>query len=313
VIAADGGKRGVARGAGRHRTAAVIIAVDRDGPAGRRAEAVMTNGGEERAAWRRTLHEVIFEAETPAGKVFDVLLLVAIVLSVAAVVLESVPEVRARYGTMLRVAEWCFTLLFSAEYLLRLISVRRPWRYASSFFGIVDLLAVLPTYLSFAIAGAQSLLVLRALRLLRIFRVFKVTRYLHEVTALVDAIRATRAKITVFLLAVLTMVLVLGALMYVIEGERGDFHSIPRGMYWAVVTVTTVGYGDIAPRTVFGRMVAAAAMVLGYSLIIIPTGIFSMELVRAAGRKVTTQSCPECVREGHDPDAVHCKYCGAEL
>jgi voltage-gated potassium channel len=276
----------------------------------------MTNrAGDHRelAAWRERLHEIIFEADTPAGKAFDVGLLMAIILSVAAVVLESVAEIRARHGLMLRAAEWIFTALFTVEYVLRLISVRRPWRYATSFLGVIDLLAILPGYLSLVVAGTQSLLVIRALRLLRVFRIFKVTRYVGEMTALVTAIRASRAKIIVFLLAVLTIVLIMGAAMYVIEGEESGFDSIPRGMYWAIVTVTTVGYGDIAPQTVLGQIVASLAMVLGYSLIIIPTGIFSMELVHASRGRLTTQSCPECLREGHENDAVHCKFCGARL
>ena len=265
------------------------------------------------SAWKDQLHEVIFEADTPAGKTFDVALLVAIVGSIAAVVLESVAPIRERYGTALRVAEWVFTVLFTIEYVLRWISVRQPWRYALSFYGIVDLLAVLPTYLSLLFAGAHALIVIRALRLLRVFRVFKVARYLGELTALVNAVRATRAKITVFLLTVLTLALILGTIMYVVEGAESGFDSIPRAAYWAIVTITTVGYGDIAPRTIIGQVVAAAAMVLGYSLIIIPTGIFSVELVAATRARITTQSCPECAKEGHDQDAVHCKICGAKL
>jgi voltage-gated potassium channel len=265
------------------------------------------------APWREQLHEIIFEADTPAGKAFDVVLLIAILLSVTAVVLDSVASIRARAGTLLRVVEWAFTLLFTVEYLLRLLSVRRPLRYATSFFGIVDLLAVIPTYLSLFVVGAQSLIVIRALRLLRIFRILKIGRYVQELSALVAAIRATRAKITVFLLAVLTSALILGTAMYVVEGESSGFTSIPRAMYWAIVTVTTVGYGDIAPTTIFGQVLAAAAMVLGYSLIIIPTGIFSVELVRVAGRTISTQACPDCSREGHDADARHCKHCGSEL
>jgi voltage-gated potassium channel len=227
--------------------------------------------------------------------------------------LESVADVRERYGQVLRAAEWSFTILFTIEYVLRLISVRRPLRYATSFLGIVDLLAIVPTYLSLFVDGTQSLLVIRSLRLLRVFRVLKVARFLHEVTALTTAIRNSRVKITVFLMAVLTIVLIMGSAMYVIEGESGGFTSIPRGMYWAIVTVTTVGYGDIAPKTVVGQIVAAVAMVLGYSLIIIPTGIFSMELVQAARKKVNSQNCPECLREGHDDDAEYCKFCSAKL
>ena len=265
------------------------------------------------APWRERMHEVIFEADTPAGRAFDIALLVAIVISVTAVVLESVSEISLRHGSALRAAEWVFTLLFTVEYIARLISVRRPGRYAASFFGIVDLLAIIPTYLSLFIAGAQTLLVIRALRLLRIFRVLKITRYITELGSLIDAIRATRAKIAVFMMVVLTLVLIMGSAMYVIEGKESGFTSIPRGVYWAIVTVTTVGYGDIAPQTVAGQAIAAVAMILGYSLIIIPTGIFSTELARIVSKEVTTQSCPSCVAEGHDKDAVHCKYCGAGL
>jgi len=265
------------------------------------------------ASWRKRLHEVIFEADTPAGKAFDVALLVIIVLSITAAVLESVTGIRQRWGGWLRASEWVFTVLFTVEYVLRLLAVRRPRHYAFSFFGIVDLLAVLPTWLSLFVAGTHSLIVIRALRLLRMFRVLKIARYLSELTALVSAIRATRAKITVFLLTVLTLVLILGTVMYVVEGEANGFTSIPRAMYWAIVTVTTVGYGDIAPKTIVGQFVAAAAMIIGYSLIIIPTGIFSSELVRATSRAVSTQSCSECSREGHDADARHCKYCGTKL
>ncbi len=264
-------------------------------------------------SWRAHIHEVIFEADTRAGKVFDVTLLVAILLSVAVVVLDSVAAIHDRYGTVLRVAEWIFTILFTIEYVLRLLSVGRPWRYATSFLGIVDLLAVVPTYLSLFVAGAASLVVIRALRLLRIFRIFKIARYVGEVSALTRAIRASGPKIVVFMFAVLTSVLIMGALMYVVEGEDSGFTSIPVAMYWAVVTVTTVGYGDITPTTVPGQMVAAAAMLLGYSLIIIPTAIFSMELVQASRKILTTQSCPSCSREGHDADADHCKFCGAHL
>ena len=265
------------------------------------------------APWRERLYEIIFEADTPLGKAFDVALLLAIFLSILAVMLESVSEVRERYGLLLRAVEWFFTILFTIEYLLRLISVRRPLRYATSFLGIVDLLAIVPTYLSLFVVGTQSLLVIRSLRLLRIFRILKVARFLREVTSLTTALRNSRVKIVVFLMAVLTIVLIMGSAMYVIEGEPGGFTSIPRGMYWAIVTVTTVGYGDIAPRTVLGQIVAAVAMVLGYSLIIIPTGIFSMELVQAARKRATTQNCPECLREGHDEDAEYCKYCSAKL
>jgi voltage-gated potassium channel len=265
------------------------------------------------APWRERMYEVIFEADTPAGRAFDIALLIAIGLSVAAVVLESVAEIRLRHGTALRFVEWLFTILFTLEYLVRLMSVRRPIRYATSFFGVVDLLAIVPTYLSLVVVGAQSLLVIRALRLLRIFRVLKIARHLKEMGSLLAALRATRTKISVFVMVLLTLVLIMGSAMYVVEGEASGFTSIPRGIYWAIVTVTTVGYGDIAPRTIFGQIIAATAMLLGYSLIIIPTGIFSTELARLTSKPVTTQCCPACLREGHDRDAAFCKHCGAGL
>ena len=223
--------------------------------------------------WRAQLHEVIFEADTPAGKAFDVALLVAILVSVVAVCLESMEPVRARLGTTLRATEWVLTGLFTVEYVLRLIAVRQPARYVRSFFGIVDLLAVLPTYLSIVIAGAQSLLVIRALRLLRVFRVLKLSHLLSEARELHAALRASRAKITVFLAAVVVIVTIVGAAMYVIEGEQGGFDSIPRGIYWAVVTLTTVGFGDITPRTPFGQALSVVVMVLGYAIIAVPTGM----------------------------------------
>ncbi len=271
------------------------------------------NGASRPSTWKERLHEVIFEADTPAGKTFDVALLAAIGVSVAVVVVESVPSIRGVHGSALRIAEWGFTILFSVEYILRLISIRRPLRYAISFWGVVDLLAVMPTYLGLFVDSAHALLVIRALRLLRIFRIFRAAAFSNELGLLVHAVKASRAKITVFLLTVLTIVLILGAAVYAIEGPEHGFESIPTGIYWAVVTITTVGYGDIAPETVPGRFIAALAMVLGYSLIIIPTGIFSIELARSAEKRMTTQCCPGCAREGHDRDASHCKYCGGRL
>jgi voltage-gated potassium channel len=260
------------------------------------------------------MHEVIFEADTPAGKAFDVALLVLIVLSVIVVMLESVGSIGTQHRTLLTVAEWTITLLFTAEYVARLICVARPGRYATSFFGLVDLLAVLPTYLSVFIPGAHSALVIRALRLIRIFRVFKLSRYLTEARTLLIALRETRVRITVFLVVVLTLLLILGSAMYLIEGGPDtQFDSIPRGVYWAIVTMTTVGYGDIAPQTVLGQTLAAAVMILGYAIIIVPIGVFSAEIVVARQREVSTQACPSCAAEGHDVDAEYCKYCGAKL
>lgn len=265
------------------------------------------------APWRLHLHEVIFEAETPAGKAFDVALLIAILVSVTAVVLESVAGIRARHGPMLRAVEWFFTILFTVEYALRLISVGRPMRYAVSFFGVVDLLAIVPTYLSLAIAGAQSLIVIRALRLLRVFRVMKLVHFVGEARMLGAALRASTRKIVVFLGTVLTLILIIGALMYLIEGEEHGFTNIPESIYWAIVTMTTVGYGDIAPATILGRMLASLVMITGYAIIAVPTGIVTVEMAGARRRQISTQACPQCATEGHDTDAVHCKYCGARL
>ncbi|HAK55066.1 MAG: ion transporter [Vicinamibacterales bacterium] len=264
--------------------------------------------------WRRDLHQIVFEADTPAGKLFDLVLIASILISVAAVMLDSVATIHARYGAPLLWVEWGFTLLFTIEYAVRLLSVRQPGRYATSFFGVVDLLAILPTYLSLVMVGTQSLLVIRALRLLRIFRVFKLGHYLKEAEVLATALRASRVKITVFMATVLSIALIAGALLYLIEGETNGFTSIPRAMYWAVVTMTTVGYGDIAPRTVLGQIAASGLMILGYAIIAVPTGIVSAELVRQTARRpVSTQACLACSCEGHDHDATHCKYCGAGL
>jgi len=263
--------------------------------------------------WRNRVHEIIFEADTPEGKAFDVVLLGLIVGSIVAVALESVNGIAARYGTILRTFEWTVTILFTIEYVLRLVSVRRPWRYARSFFGLVDLLAVLPTYLSLVVAGSQSLLVIRALRLLRVFRVLKLAQYVGEASLLMAAMRASGRKIVVFLLAVLTLVIIVGSTMYLVEGEESGFTSIPQSVYWAIVTMTTVGYGDIAPQTVLGKIIASAVMVIGYGIIAVPTGIVTVELAGAYRAQVSTQACPSCGGEGHDTDAVFCKHCGAEI
>lgn len=265
-------------------------------------------------SWKRNLFRIIFEFDTPGGKAFDVALIASIVLSVVVVMLDSVEAIQQQYHGILYVLEWGFTLIFTAEYMARLICVNKPWRYARSPFGLVDLLAVLPTYLSLFFAGAQSLLVIRALRLLRVFRVFKLTPYLFEADALKDALQASRRKIVVFLVFVLSVAVIMGALMYWIEGEKAGFTSIPRGMYWAIVTMTTVGYGDIAPRTVPGQMLAGALMILGYGIIAVPTGIVSAELARAPRRiRNPGITCPDCAAQDHDLDAAFCKACGAKL
>jgi voltage-gated potassium channel len=266
-----------------------------------------------RARWRRVLHEVIFEADTPSGKGFDVLLIISILASVAAVMLDSIGAVRERYGGGLYAAEWLFTVMFTVEYLLRLACVGRPLKYAFSFYGIVDLLAIVPTYLSLLLPGSQYLLVIRILRILRIFRILKLVAYLSEARLLMRALRASSRKITVFLFTVLTLVVIFGSLMYVIEGEANGFTSIPRSIYWAIVTLTTVGYGDISPQTGMGQTLASIVMILGYSIIAVPTGIVTVEMSQAFRQKVSTQACPECSAEGHDADARYCKYCGAAL
>jgi len=259
------------------------------------------------------MYEVIFEADTPAGKAFDVILLILILLSVIAVIIESVPAIETRYHPWLNRLEWTVTILFTIEFILRILVVQRPAGYLLSFYGIIDFLAVLPTYLAVFIAGAQGLIIIRALRLLRIFRIFKLTRYTSEGTVLIRALKASRNKISVFLFAVFTLVIIIGTLMYMIEGTENGFTSIPRGIYWAVVTMTTVGYGDIAPSTNLGQFVAALVMILGYGIIAVPTGIVTAEYSRVRNEDITTQTCPVCLCEGHEPDAIYCKHCGSKL
>ena len=264
-------------------------------------------------SWRARLHEVIFEADTPAGKRFDVVLMALILASVLVVCLESVRAMRERFGFALHAAEWAFTVIFTIEYFLRLATVRRPLRYALSFYGVVDLLAILPTYLSFLFPGWQSLLVIRALRLLRVFRILKLTHFVGEARMLHAAMRASARKIVVFMGVVLAIMLIAGSLMYLIEGEENGFTSIPVSIYWAVVTMSTVGFGDIVPHTVLGRCVASILMMLGYAIIAVPTGIVTVEMNAAARSARNTQSCPSCGADNHDDDARFCKNCGGKL
>jgi len=263
--------------------------------------------------FRARLRQIIFGTDTPAGRGFDVALMVLIIASVLAVLVESVSTIRAHYRFWLRAFEWLITIAFTVEYLLRLYCVDKPLRYARSFFGVIDLLAILPTYLSVLIPGAQSLLVIRALRLLRVFRVLKLVQFLSEATELGAALRASARKIIVFLGAVLIVVLVVGSLMYLIEGEQHGFTSIPVSIYWAIVTMTTVGYGDIAPQTPLGKILASAIMILGYGIIAVPTGIVSVELAGTRRRETVPRICPGCGAGGHDLDASHCKHCGSRL
>ncbi len=263
--------------------------------------------------WQGRVFEIIFEADSPTGKVFDVSLIALIVISVIAVMLESVVEMRERYGDLLRILEWTITGLFTIEYVLRLSCVGRPLAYARSFYGIVDLLSILPSYLSLLLPGSQSLLVIRSLRLLRVMRVFKLASYLGQANLLLTSLRASRGKVLVFLGTVLLLDVILGSFMYILEGgEESGFTSIPRSVYWAIVTMTTVGYGDIAPETVPGQLLAAVVMLLGYAILAVPTGIVTAEIVGQA-QIVTTRSCPECLTEGHQPRASFCRDCGASL
>jgi voltage-gated potassium channel len=265
---------------------------------------------------RLKTYEIIFEAETPAGRAFDIALIASIICSVAVVMLDSATHPTSPYAPVLRWAEFLFTGLFTAEYALRLWCVKHPIRYARSFFGLVDLLSVLPTWLVLAFPAVQFFAVLRMLRVLRVFRVLKLVQYVHEGTLIMKALRASSKRITVFFFWVVTLVILFGALMYVIEGQENGFTSIPRSVYWAVVTLTTVGYGDISPKTPLGQCLASIVMILGYSIIAVPTGIITMEMARTSPvphKDISTEVCPSCNREGHDTDAVHCKFCGEKL
>jgi voltage-gated potassium channel len=262
---------------------------------------------------RERTYEIIFGHYTPAGKAFDVGLILLIIASVMVVMLESVQAIRMEHGPLLRATEWGFTILFTIEYGLRLWCSPKPIRYARSFFGVVDLLAILPTYLSLVLPGGQALLSVRALRLLRVFRIFKLAHHVSEAGALMRALGQSRDKITVFIAAVLTLVVILGSLMYLIEGGANGFTSIPRSVYWAIVTLTTVGYGNIAPQTDLGQALAAVVMIMGYAIIAVPTGIVSVEMANVARQARSERVCANCGAVGHDADAKHCNKCGAEL
>ena len=271
-------------------------------------------------ALRERIGNVIFETDTPLARGFDVALLWAILASVALVVLESVTSIRDDYGGALRTLEWTFTGIFTVEYAVRIYSARSRRRYVTSFFGIIDLLAIVPTYLSLFVAGSQYFLVLRALRLLRVFRVLKLSRYLGEANNLADALRSSGRKIAVFLYTVLTLVLIIGAAMYFIEGPDNGFVNIPISIYWAIVTLTTVGYGDIAPQTPLGKFLSAAVMIVGYAIIAVPTGIVTTELSRAEmnrerGRAATAEglTCANCGTQSWKHDDTYCRHCGAPL
>ncbi|MBC8147708.1 MAG: ion transporter [Bacteroidetes bacterium] len=263
--------------------------------------------------WKLKLHDIIFEADTPAGKAFDIALLIFILSSIVVVMLDSVNSINSKIGNYLFIAEWLFTILFSVEYILRIISTGKPAKYIFSFFGIIDFLAIIPTYLSLIFVGSHYLIVIRVLRLLRIFRVLKLVRFIRASNDLMITLKESRHKIGVFLGAVLTIVTIMGSLMYLIEGPQTGFTSIPRSIYWAIVTLTTVGYGDIAPGSVLGQAIASVIMIMGYSIIAVPTGIITVGLAKAKGTRTNTQCCSQCNHQNHDDDAVHCKNCGTKL
>jgi len=259
------------------------------------------------------LHEIIYEADTPGGKAFDICLILAILLSVATVLLESVASVHQQYGQLLYQIEWGLTILFTIEYIARIKVIDRPRRYVFSFYGMIDLIAIIPTYLSIFISGVQMLLIIRILRLLRIFRVFKLVRYVAESQTLINALKASKNKIIIFLFAVFNIVVVIGTIMYLIEGPKYGFTSIPKSIYWAIVTMTTVGYGDILPQTPIGQIIASFVMIIGYAIIAVPTGILTVELSKTQEEKISTQACPSCSAEGHLYNAKHCFRCGEKL
>ncbi|MCF8332359.1 MAG: ion transporter [Bacteroidales bacterium] len=264
--------------------------------------------------FRERMNTIINEADTPAGKAFDVILLVLILISVVVVMLDSVSSIHNDFGALLLNIEWTITILFTLEYMLRIMIARKKANYIFSFYGIIDFLSIIPTYLSLLIAGAQFLIVIRALRLMRVFRILKLMRLVGASNTLAVSLRASRYKIFVFLGAVLTLVIILGSAMYLIEGAENGYVSIPKSIYWAIVTLTTVGYGDIAPATVTGQFLASVIMIMGYAIIAVPTGIISVEIARHSGHEETnSQVCSNCQYPSHDDDAIFCKRCGNKL
>lgn len=273
--------------------------------------------------WKNKVHEIIYEADTPMGKWFDILLFILIMISVLLVMLESVKWIDATYHRTLFVLEWIVTILFTIEYIARIVSIKKPWKYVLSFYGIIDFLSTIPLYLSYVVAGSQALLALRAFRLLRVFRILKLVRFLGEASELRKALNASRAKITVFLFAVLIISVILGTVMFMIEGEQAGFTSIPTSIYWTIVTLTTVGYGDIAPITPQGQFIATLIMLLGYGIIAVPTGIVTAEMRKRPNVSkasadepfvhINTQACTTCAKEGHRDGAKYCYNCGSEL
>ncbi len=268
--------------------------------------------------WKSKLHEVIYEADTPMGKWFDIILFILIIVSVIVVMLESVKEIEWKYHRILLTLEWIITIFFTLEYIARVISIKKPFKYIFSFYGIIDFISTIPLYLSYIFVGSQVLLAVRAFRLLRVFRVLKLVQFLGEASQLNKALKASRTKIAVFIYTVLILAVIMGTVMYYIEDDSAGFTSIPRSIYWAIVTLTTVGYGDIAPQTNLGQLVATIVMILGYGIIAVPTGIVTSEFTRQESSKkdevhLNTQACPSCSIEGHRDNASHCFNCGSSL
>ncbi|UKN01911.1 ion transporter [Paracrocinitomix mangrovi] len=268
---------------------------------------------EELRPWQKKMNEVIFGSETPAGKWFDIVLLILITLSVIAIMLESVPNYREKYGVELHMLEWVFTGIFTAEYVARLICVKKPIKYMLSFYGIIDLLSVIPTYIGIFYSGTSALRVLRCIRLIRVFRILKLSQFVDDANYLITALKSSKNKIIVFLFTVTLLVIILGTIMYLVEGAEGGFDSIPRSVYWAIVTLTTVGYGDISPTTPAGQFVASFIMILGYAIIAVPTGIVTNEFIRKGKAEISNRACPNCSKDGHDADADYCNHCGSKL
>ncbi len=264
-------------------------------------------------SWRDRLHEIIYEADTPEGKLFDVVLLILIILSIILVMLESVNEYDQKYHDFFNISEWIITILFSIEYILRILSVKNPKKYVFSFFGVIDFLSTVPKYLSLILGGTQALVALRSLRLLRVFRILKLVRYVGEANRLALALKKSRIKILVFISAVVVLCIIIGTIMYLVEGDESGFTSIPRGVYWAIVTLTTVGFGDIAPTTNIGQFLASLVMILGYGIIAIPTGIVTSEYTKQISTGINTKACKHCSAEKHKNNATYCYNCGEEL
>lgn len=277
----------------------------------------MSKSEKKHAKWKHQLHEIIYEADTPAGKFFDIVLLIAILVSIVAVMLESVSAIDAKLHILLNTTEWIITIFFTLEYIARIIAIKKPKEYIFSFFGVIDFLSTIPKYLSFFLIGSHALVALRALRLLRVFRILKLVQFVGASSSLVKALKASRTKILVFLFAVVILCIILGTIMYLIEGSNDSgFTSIPRSVYWAIVTLTTVGYGDIAPVSGFGQFIASIVMILGYGIIAIPTGIVSAEYVNIDKKKridTSTRSCTNCSSETHKDNANFCFDCGHKL